>query len=161
MQTALFGMFALALAAFATNAAAAGCEKDETLVGEDNDYYYCMKTKEINACKAKGGNVANCIKAGCVRTAGVQLKEQVTECKQKNEMCLHERNAPASLIESISGCIVGTAVTGNLGGCFVGTTSGAIKWDTAVALCKTKFRDCVEPGLKEHKAFVAACDKYR
>jgi len=149
------------LASLAPAVLAEGCHSDETQIGEDDDYYYCMKTAEINACRSKGGNSANCIHAGCVRTAGVNLRKEINECKSKNETCLYERNAPSSLVESISGCIVGTAVTGNLGGCFVGTASGAVKWDTAVALCKAKFGDCVEPGLKEHKSFVAACDRYK
>jgi hypothetical protein len=160
MQTAFRGALAYALAAFALNAAAQ-CDKGETLIGEDAEYYYCMKARDINSCRSKGGDVAKCIRSGCVRTAGVQLKEQIGACKSRSEACLHERGAPASLIEAISGCIVGTAVTGNLGGCFVGKTSGAIEYDTAVASCKTQFGTCVEPGLEEHKAFVAACENYR
>ena len=149
------------LAALGGSAFAASCDRDETLVGEDRDYLYCMKTREISDCRAKGGDVGKCINAGCVREAGLQLRDTVAECKDKNSLCLNERGAPAALATTIGGCISGTAATGNLLGCFVGLGTGAIQYDTAVNVCKAQFGNCVEPGLKEHKNFVQACERYR
>ena len=157
---AIRGAAACLLACLSAGVTAASCNRDETLVGEDRDYLYCMKTREISDCRSKGGDIGKCINAGCVRTAGLQLRDTLAECKEKNAMCLHERGAPAGVVESISGCIAG-AVVANVGGCFVGTFSGAIKYDTAVNICKAQFGNCVEPGLKEHKSFVQACERYR
>lgn len=157
MKIALLGIVAIALAA----SEAAACEKDETLIGEDANFEWCMKTRTIQNCRSKGGDVTKCVRSACVGNAGVQLRQSIAACKTKNETCLHERGAPATLIESISACIVGTAATGNLGVCFASTTVGSFRYDTAVNLCKAAFGDCVEPGLKDHKGFVEACGVYK
>lgn len=158
MKTALHGALAFALAAFISIAAA--CEKDEVLVGEDAKFEYCMKIRSVQNCKSKGGDVTKCVRAACVGTAGVQLKQVHASCKTKNETCLHERGAPSALVDSISGCIVGTVATGNLGACFASTAVGSFRYDTAVNLCKAAFGDCMGPGLQEHKNFTALCNKF-
>lgn len=142
------------------NAFAEGCRSDELLVAEDDDYYYCMKRSVVRNCETKGGDVNKCVNAGCVRSAGEQLRAQINACKEENETCLNERGAPAALVASISGCIVGAAV-GSLPGCFVGTAAGAVKWDSDVAVCRDRFGKCITPGLAQHKNYVSACSKYR
>jgi hypothetical protein len=151
---------ACVLACLSAGAAADKCDPDETKVGEDRHFLYCMKTRDIDACRTKGGEVGKCVNAGCVRAAGFLLKDTVAECKEKNEMCLHERGAPVALIAGVSACIAGVA-TANLATCFASGVASTAAYDSVVAVCKVEFGKCVQPGLDEHKGFVQACERYR
>jgi hypothetical protein len=139
--------------------AIARCDPDETKIGEDRLYDYCMKTKVLSECQRKGGNVDRCINAGCVKNAGENLGARIATCRQASELCLAEKGASTALIAAITTCIAGAAAD-NLTACFGGTVIGGLGWDSAHYVCKIKFGDCVEPSLKEHKNFVTFCRQY-
>jgi hypothetical protein len=139
------------------------CDPDEVKVGEDRLRIYCMQTSVVTTCRSKGGDLARCVNAGCVKAAGEDLGSTRVNCKDENVTCLGEQGAAPALIEGISNCILGLALTENpVAACFVGgLILGGGKYDNAVATCKIKFGKCMEPALNQHKHFVTLCGRYR
>ncbi len=151
---------ALLLVCLAPGAVANECRSNEVLVDEDDDYDYCIKKTLVQDCNSKAAGVNKCINAGCVHTAGLLLKKQLAACNEQNDLCMQEQGAAAALIQALSTCIIGTAITADPAVCFGATAVGGIKHDNALYFCKRKFGNCMEPGLAQHKGFVKACAKF-
>lgn len=138
---------------------AAGCDPDEIKVGEDRFYVYCMKKNIVTDCQRKGGNVGRCVNAGCVRSAGEELRDDIGTCSQAAEDCLAERGASTKLISAIVACIA-SAAADHVEACFGATVIGGLGWDEAHYICKSKFGDCVQPKLRKQRNFVTFCGQY-
>jgi hypothetical protein len=93
MKTALRRVLAFALAVSASNVAATECAENHTLIGEDENYYYCIKTGYITVCRNKRTDVNACIRAACVRTAGETLETEIVDCQSDNKACRLGRGA--------------------------------------------------------------------
>jgi hypothetical protein len=147
--------YALPQPAFAEDAS---CGRDIVL-GEDDTRYYCLKRRIVDECKAKetGAGLDACIKAGCVGLAGTSLQKQRLACIDKNKMCLEDSGAVPALITAMTACLVGLASPFPGATCFAGAMGGSAVRDYYVNLCKSRYGDCMDPVVDEHKNQVKFC----
>jgi hypothetical protein len=134
------------------------CGKD-IQIGDDDTRYYCLSRRVIEDCKGQQGatDLDKCIQIGCVRGAGTKLQKQRLSCIGKNESCLQENGEIASLTTAITACLVGLATPAPGASCFLGALGGGAEHDYAVNVCKSRFGDCMEQPLDEHKNQIKFC----